>query len=51
MTITDHPNYCPWMKRVIDETRSESEPCTKSTDGCCIDHEAETDRDGSCQSW
>lgn len=42
------------MERIVAD-RAETEPCQRGTDGCCIDHTAEFDRDRSadseCETW
>lgn len=53
------------VTRIIDWDRDETDPCQKNTPGCCIDHDAESERDGfndavrygrrfvegSCETW
>jgi hypothetical protein len=38
-------------ERKIARDRREDEDCQKLTPGCCIDHSAEDDHDGSCETW
>ena len=52
-----HRPQMPKPVRAIAEQRSESDPCERGTDGCCIDHTTEREgqtnprQDQGCDTW